>query len=198
MLIPITHASSSVVFRRLVYLPGPRRKLRLTGRCLLRSDDTQELSLEQLAALSGPHTVKASIEAPDRVHEGTGVPEARSGVEARIGAFVENERTLARIAHMNGNDPSEKEVMITAGVDRLELALYPRQGHRREWSAGPAIPTVEGVEGGETAGAFGGGEEVAQALLVGGEEVDGVVALLPDALVEPGVSVDANEKEQRV
>ncbi len=111
---------------------------------------------------------------------------------------MKNERPLACIAHMNGNDPSEKEVMIPPGVDCLKLTLYRRQGTCRERSACPAVSVVESVDGGETAGAFGGGEEPAQALLVGGEEVDGVVALFFDPLVEPCSFMDAYEKQQRV
>jgi hypothetical protein len=164
----------------------------------LSSDETQELSLKQLAALFRPHTVKAGIEASDGVHEGTGVPETWGGLEAWVGAFVKNERSLARITHMNSDDPSEKEVVIAAGVYRLKLALYRCQSTRRERSACAAVSVVEGVNGGETAGAFGGGEEPAQALLIGGKKVNGVVALLSDALVEPCTFMDADEKEQRI
>jgi hypothetical protein len=82
---------------------------------------------------------------------------------------VEDEWAFARVAQVNGDDPSEKEVVISTGVDGLELAFYRRQGARRERGARLAVPAAQRVEGRETAGALGGGEEPAQALLVGGE-----------------------------
>lgn len=111
---------------------------------------------------------------------------------------MEDQRPLTRIAHVDGDDPPEKEVVVSGGVGALELALYRRQRALRERGARLAVPPAQRAEGGGAAGALGGGEEPAQALLVGGEEVYGVVALFPYAPVEPGILVDADEKEQRV
>jgi hypothetical protein len=82
---------------------------------------------------------------------------------------VKDEWAFARVAQVDGDNSPEKEVVIPAGVDGLELALYRRQGASRERSARRAISAAQRVEGREAAGALGGGEEPAQALLVGGE-----------------------------
>jgi hypothetical protein len=39
---------------------------------------------------------------------------------------VEDEWAFARVAQVHDDNPPEKEVVISAGVDGLELALYRR------------------------------------------------------------------------
>ena len=118
----------------------------------MRADDGEQVTVEQLAALPVSDATRADVEAAHGVHEGAGGVGPGSTPEGRIGALVEDQRSLARISGLDGHDAPEEEGVVAAGVDGLELALYRREGARRERGARLPVPAAQGVDGRETAG----------------------------------------------